>query len=72
MIGRLTHYAVDAVLVSTLLAGVRRSSGFRPQTDSISDATTRSLVEQYLGIGEKVFDVAQATIVNSAYFKRDA
>lgn len=27
-LGRLFHYAVDAVLVSTVLAGVRRSSGF--------------------------------------------
>lgn len=27
-IGRLLHYTIDAVLVSTVLAGVRRSSGF--------------------------------------------
>jgi hypothetical protein len=27
-LGRLAHYAFDAVLLSTLLAGVRRSSGF--------------------------------------------
>lgn len=29
MIGRLVHYTVDAVLLSTVLAGVRRSTGFR-------------------------------------------
>ena len=28
MFGRLVHYAVDAVLISTVVAGVRRSSGF--------------------------------------------
>jgi len=28
MLGRLVHYTVDAVLVSTVIAGVRRSSGF--------------------------------------------
>lgn len=28
MLGRLVHYSVDAVLLSTVLAGVRRSSGF--------------------------------------------
>ncbi len=28
MIGRLVHYAFDAAMVSTVLAGVRRSSGF--------------------------------------------
>lgn len=27
-LGRLFHYTIDAVLVSTVLAGVRRSSGF--------------------------------------------
>jgi hypothetical protein len=27
-LGRLAHYAFDAVLISTVLAGVRRSSGF--------------------------------------------
>jgi hypothetical protein len=27
-LGRLAHYVFDAVLVSTVLAGVRRSSGF--------------------------------------------
>lgn len=28
MLGRLVHYTVDAVLLSTVIAGVRRSSGF--------------------------------------------
>lgn len=28
VLGRLAHYAIDAALVSTVLAGVRRSSGF--------------------------------------------
>lgn len=28
-LGRLTHYAFDAVLLSTVIAGVRRTSGFR-------------------------------------------
>jgi hypothetical protein len=28
VLGRLMHYGVDAVLLSTVLAGVRRSSGF--------------------------------------------
>lgn len=27
-LGRLFHYAVDAVLVSTVLAGVKKTSGF--------------------------------------------
>jgi len=71
-LGKLFHYAVDAVLVSTVLAGVRRSSGFTPETSTIPEGTIRSLTDRYLGIGESVFDIAQATVVNSGYFKRDS
>ena len=28
VLGRLTHYALDAALVSTVLAGVKKSTGF--------------------------------------------
>ncbi|KAH9949900.1 DUF1748-domain-containing protein [Amylocystis lapponica] len=72
MIGRVFHYAVDAVLVSTVVAGVRRSSGFTPETTVITDPTLRSVAERYLGIGETIFDMIQGTAVNSQYFKRDA
>lgn len=70
MLGRLVHYGVDLVLVSTVMAGVKRSSGFGPKIENISDPTTRGLAEKYLGIGERVFDVIQASAVNSQYFKR--
>jgi len=70
VLGRLTHYAVDAVLVSALLAGVRRSSGFQLDTTPISDPTMRSVADKYFGIGETIFDFLQATAVNSSYWKR--
>ena len=87
--GRLVHYAVDAVLLSTVVAGVRRSTGFewvagpeqrmhnstilcRPQTALISEPTIRSMVERFMGVGETVFDVAQASAVNSSYWKRSS
>ncbi|KAJ7674176.1 hypothetical protein B0H17DRAFT_832822, partial [Mycena rosella] len=70
-LGRLFHYAFDAVLLSTVAAGVRRSSGFTPDTASISEPTVRSVADRYLGVGESIFDMIQATAVNSAYFKRD-
>ncbi|KIP08230.1 hypothetical protein PHLGIDRAFT_18985 [Phlebiopsis gigantea 11061_1 CR5-6] len=70
-IGRLVHYAVDAALLSTVVAGVKRSSGFSPNTESISDPTLRSIADKYLGFGETVFDMIQGTVVNSQYFKRD-
>jgi hypothetical protein len=28
VVGRLTHYAIDALLLSTIVAGVKRSTGF--------------------------------------------
>ena len=71
VLGRLAHYTLDAVLVSTVFAGVRRSSGFSPDASSISDPTVRSVTEKFLGVGETVFDMIQATAVNSSYFKRD-
>ncbi|OJT03210.1 hypothetical protein TRAPUB_6207 [Trametes pubescens] len=72
MFGRVFHYAVDAALVSTVLAGVRRSSGFTVETDKISEPSLRSVAERYLGFGETVFDMIQGTVVNSDYFKRDS
>ncbi|KAG8845474.1 hypothetical protein FRB96_002492 [Tulasnella sp. 330] len=70
VLGRLTHYAVDAVLLSTVLAGIKRSSGFEVNTASISDDSFRSIADKYLGVGESIFDFAQGYAVNSAYWKR--
>ncbi|KAF8150561.1 hypothetical protein B0H34DRAFT_665554 [Crassisporium funariophilum] len=70
VLGRLVHYTVDAVLLSTVVAGVRRSSGFSPDASAISDPTVRSVAEKFLGVGETVFDMLQATAVNSSYFKK--
>lgn len=66
------HYAIDAALLSTVVAGVRRSSGFSPNASGISDPTVRSVAQSFLGIGETVFDVIQASAVNSPYFKKDS
>ncbi|KAH8118098.1 DUF1748-domain-containing protein [Phellopilus nigrolimitatus] len=70
MIGKLVHYTVDAVLLSTVLAGVRRSSGFGPDSTLIGDPTIRSITDRFLGVGETVFDAVQGTAVSSTYFKR--
>ncbi|KAI0749274.1 hypothetical protein C8Q80DRAFT_1161022 [Daedaleopsis nitida] len=72
MIGRLVHYTLDAALLSTVLAGVRRSSGFTVETENISDPTVRSVADKCLGFGETIFDMIQGTAVNSQYFKRDS
>ncbi|KZS92479.1 DUF1748-domain-containing protein [Sistotremastrum niveocremeum HHB9708] len=72
VLGRLVHYAIDAVLLSTVVAGVRRSSGFAPQTPLISDPTLRSVTDKYLGVGETIFDMIQATAVNSQYWAKSS
>lgn len=41
-----------------------------PRTENISDPTFRGVADQYFGVGERIFDILQASAVNSAYFKR--
>ncbi|KAH8682711.1 hypothetical protein BX600DRAFT_506277 [Xylariales sp. PMI_506] len=82
-LGRLTHYAIDAVLISTVLAGMRRSTGLtltesRPsgspsfQTTQISgdNKEVGKWVEKYLGVGEWVMDQSVAIAGSSGWFKR--
>ncbi|KAK0480290.1 hypothetical protein IW261DRAFT_1477165 [Armillaria novae-zelandiae] len=71
-LGRIVHYAVDAVLLSTVLAGVRRSSGFTPNTSAIPEPTLRSVVDTFLSTGETVFDLIQMKSMNTEYFKKDS
>lgn len=47
-------------------------SSHRPNASAIPDPTIRSVAETFLNVGETVFDMIQATAVNSAYFKRDS
>ncbi|KAF8920127.1 DUF1748-domain-containing protein [Mucidula mucida] len=70
-LGKVFHYAFDAVLFSTVLAGIRRSSGFTPNTASITDPTFRSVADTFLGAGETIFDIAQMRAMNTEYFKKE-
>ncbi|KAF3017807.1 hypothetical protein E8E14_010191 [Neopestalotiopsis sp. 37M] len=71
-LGRLTHYAVDAVLISTILAGMRRSTGLTFQSKQIGgdNADTNKWIEKYLGVGEWVMDQSVAIAGSSPWFKR--
>ncbi|PWN49625.1 DUF1748-domain-containing protein [Violaceomyces palustris] len=71
MLGRLLHYATDALLVTTVIAGIKRQSGLTPDVERITEPTTKGLVIKYLGIGEFVFDSSIAAAKASAYFKKD-
>lgn len=44
----------------------------RVETEKISDPTLRSVADNYLGFGERLFEFFQGTAVNSDYFKRDS
>jgi hypothetical protein len=74
-LGRITHYAVDAVLISTILAGMRRSTGLTPsfKTDRVAgdNKETTKWVDKYLGVGEWVMDQSVAIAGSSGWFQRN-
>lgn len=75
VLGRLTHYAFDAVLISAFLAGVRRSTGLTPtslksSTFGDNNKDVQSWVDRYLGVGEWVMDQSVAVMGASGYFER--
>ncbi|KAI9317216.1 hypothetical protein BX666DRAFT_1858030, partial [Dichotomocladium elegans] len=60
------HLAVDACLVSTLLAGVKRTTGIQ----QIANKDIRQYVEQYLQLGEWLFDSSIVLLSATPYFER--
>ncbi|KAJ5774220.1 hypothetical protein N7457_009116 [Penicillium paradoxum] len=73
MLGRLTHYAFDAVLFSAFLAGVKRSTGLTPSVNSdkiTENKDVKKWVDNYLGVGEWVMDQSVAVMGSSAWFER--
>ncbi|KAJ5959905.1 uncharacterized protein N7479_007055 [Penicillium vulpinum] len=71
MLGRLTHYAFDAVLFSAFLAGVKRSTGLTLNSDKITDSKdVKKWVDSYLGVGEWMMDQSVAVMGSSSWFER--
>jgi len=73
VLGRLTHYAFDAILISAFLAGVKRSTGLTPSFKSEKIADSKELknwVDKYLGVGEWVMDQSVAVMGSSSWFER--
>ncbi|KAJ2708619.1 hypothetical protein H4R19_004659 [Coemansia spiralis] len=57
--GKIIHLGVDLVLLSTALAGIRRSTGMRVNPDNLTDSRSiGSYLESYLSVGEKTLDLA--------------
>ncbi|KAG8163688.1 hypothetical protein KVR01_006985 [Diaporthe batatas] len=74
-LGRLVHYGVDAILISTILAGIRRSTGLTPSFKSEKIAgdsnETQKWVSRYLAVGETAMDWAVVTAGQSGWFERN-
>ncbi|PSS15226.1 hypothetical protein M430DRAFT_51838 [Amorphotheca resinae ATCC 22711] len=70
-LGRLTHYAFDAVLFSAFLAGMKRSTGLTLKKDSLTENKEVSAwIEKYLNVGEWVLDQSVAVAGSSGWFER--
>ena len=54
---KLIRFAVDAVLLSTVIAGARRAGGLDLQTKKIENKTVKDAVEGYLWIGDYALDL---------------
>ncbi|KAJ4328423.1 hypothetical protein N0V84_001107 [Fusarium piperis] len=71
-VGRLTHYAFDAVLISAFLAGMKRSTGLTFKTDRVAgeNKEVSGWISKYLGVGEWVMDQSVAIAGSSGFFER--
>ncbi|ORX85643.1 DUF1748-domain-containing protein [Basidiobolus meristosporus CBS 931.73] len=69
MSGRLLHYAIDAALISTVFAGVKRNTGLTFDLNKIENSTARSAAETYLNFGEYCFDTVVKNMKNTEYTK---
>ncbi|KAF8926841.1 hypothetical protein EDD21DRAFT_419642 [Dissophora ornata] len=70
MIAKVVHYAADAILVSAVLAGIKRSTGLSVATNKIESDDVRSYVDKYLAVGEWAVDQGTAFMSASQYFER--
>ena len=81
VLGRVIHLGVDAILVSTVLAGIKRSTGLqsfhfhdrangRFKSDNIENKEFRGAVNKYLNVGDWVLDQSIAFMSSSSYFER--
>ncbi|KAL7409706.1 DUF1748-domain-containing protein [Mrakia frigida] len=71
MFSTLIRLAVDALLVSAFLAGLKRSTGLTPAISKIGNKDVRVALTWYLEIGEYSFDFAQVFLGRSAFFVRE-
>ncbi|PMD24739.1 DUF1748-domain-containing protein, partial [Hyaloscypha hepaticicola] len=70
-VGKLAHYAFDAVLISAFLAGMKRSTGLTFKKESLTEnKDINHWIDKYLGVGEWVMDQSVAIAGSSGWFER--
>jgi len=70
MFGSLFHLAVDALLFSAFLAGIKRTTGLTPALSQVPNKDIRQLLRTYLEFGEYAFDFAVVIFGRSGSFER--
>ncbi|EPY52063.1 DUF1748 family protein [Schizosaccharomyces cryophilus OY26] len=70
VLSRLFHYGVDLALVSTCIAGIRRSSGVSFDVEKVHNEDVKLAVEKYLGFGEWAFDQSSNFLSSTNWFKK--
>ncbi|KAI8367657.1 uncharacterized protein BYT42DRAFT_618074 [Radiomyces spectabilis] len=70
MWGKLFHFAADAMLITTVLAGIKRNTGLQIATSKIEDNNIRSYLDKYLDFGDTLLDQAVYQMQKSGYFER--
>ncbi|KAJ3217415.1 hypothetical protein HDU67_007998 [Dinochytrium kinnereticum] len=59
---RLLHYVFEATLLTTAFSGARRVGGFDVDMKKIENETVRTVVNQYLFVGDWVLDTTISQI----------
>ncbi|CAI5757299.1 unnamed protein product [Candida verbasci] len=70
MFGKITHYAIDLVMVSIILASVHRNTGLVFDVSHFSSIDVRNWFGQYLSFGETCYDKLIIILRISGYFKQ--
>ncbi|QSL64977.1 hypothetical protein MERGE_002281 [Pneumocystis wakefieldiae] len=67
--GRIVHISFDLILVSSVLAGIKRSTGLTIKTNMF-DKDTEMVINKYLSIGDWVMDQSISLMASSKYFEK--
>jgi len=70
LVGKVVHYSFDAILISTIVAGIRRSTGLTLRPNAVDSPDMQSYVRRYLEVGEWVLDSSSNIMAASGYFER--